>query len=251
MSPRPKRKRKVWRLPFGKGFGPLDVKQEGRERISLHFEEYEAIRMVDYLDMSHEHAASLMNVSRPTFTRIYDKARKKVGQCLVENSVLEFSGGDIELDERWAHCSSCKNYYDHSLHNAEKEACSDCKMPKENHFPLNYEKEEVYVVPCYEQGMDAKVADSFAHCACFAFIGTNSGSTFFQKNPFEMVKSCPAGGLRRFFREWKIQGVWVNDMGRNAADILMQSSIEINYLPEGIKDLKEVLLLLKQKELVM
>ncbi|HKL37266.1 MAG TPA: DUF134 domain-containing protein, partial [Bacteroidales bacterium] len=68
MSPRPKRHRKLGKPPKLMGFKPMGVPMSLSENISVQYEEYEALRLADYEDLSHAEAAQKMNVSRPTFT---------------------------------------------------------------------------------------------------------------------------------------------------------------------------------------
>ena len=63
------------------GFKPFGVPMRELESIRLLYEEFEALRLADYEDLNQEVAAKKMNISRPTFTRLYDKARKKVAKA--------------------------------------------------------------------------------------------------------------------------------------------------------------------------
>lgn len=83
--PRPKRHRRLQKPPVGYGFRPLRNNLDEDQGIQLLFEEYESLRLADYEGHAQEEAALKMNVSRPTFTRIYEAARKKMAQALVEN----------------------------------------------------------------------------------------------------------------------------------------------------------------------
>ncbi len=58
------------------GYKPFGIPRKVLSRLYLHFDEFEAIRLLDYLGMTQAEAADKMNVSRPTLTRIYEKARK-------------------------------------------------------------------------------------------------------------------------------------------------------------------------------
>ena len=107
MSPRPKRFRKLGTPPKLKGFKPIGVPLALTEPISIQFEEYEALRLADYEGLSHLEAAKRMNVSRPTFTRIYEKIRKKLARAFVEGNPLIIEGGDVEFDKEWYRCADC------------------------------------------------------------------------------------------------------------------------------------------------
>jgi len=71
------------------------------------FEEYESIRLIDYENMNQEEAAAHMNISRPTFTRVYKKARKAVAQALVEGKAIIIEGGTFISENYWARCKKC------------------------------------------------------------------------------------------------------------------------------------------------
>ena len=48
-----------------------------------------------------------MNISRPTFTRLYDKARKKIAKAFVEGKAILIQGGSYMTDDYWYRCGDC------------------------------------------------------------------------------------------------------------------------------------------------
>jgi uncharacterized protein len=70
-------------------------------------EEYESIRLVNYENLTQDLAAIKMNVSRPTFTRIYNKALKQIAVSFVEGKAIEIEGGNYQLDKEWYRCKKC------------------------------------------------------------------------------------------------------------------------------------------------
>ena len=96
--PRPKRSRKMFSLPLTEGFKPIGVRVKNTETLILLHEEYEALKLADYNNLSQEEAAKRMNVSRPTFSRIYDKARKTIAKAFVEGKIIIIKGGDFFID---------------------------------------------------------------------------------------------------------------------------------------------------------
>lgn len=94
------------------------------EHISIQYEEYEALRLADYENLSHEEAAKQMNVSRPTFTRIYEKIRKKVAQAFVEGKTILIEGGNVEFDKQWFRCTSCHTVF--HVPEGKKPICTSC-----------------------------------------------------------------------------------------------------------------------------
>jgi PHP family Zn ribbon phosphoesterase len=91
--------------------------------VILKFEEYESIRLVNYELLPQDVAAKQMNVSRPTFTRIYNRALKTIARSFVEGKALEIEGGNYKLDNDWYRCKKCYKLIQ-GIENHVK--CKDC-----------------------------------------------------------------------------------------------------------------------------
>ena len=89
------------------GFKPFGVPMRELESVVLLFEEFEAIRLADYEKLTQEEAAEQMNISRPTFTRLYDKARKNIAKAFVEGKAIFIQGGHYITDDYWFKCFDC------------------------------------------------------------------------------------------------------------------------------------------------
>jgi len=110
--PRIKSPRKVSTLPKVKGFRPFGQELDAEQApIFLHIEEFEAFRLCDYERKNHHEAAALMQISRPTFTRIYALARTKIATAFSEGRSIEIEGGKVYFDSRWHTCESCGCYF--------------------------------------------------------------------------------------------------------------------------------------------
>jgi predicted DNA-binding protein (UPF0251 family) len=105
--PRPKKKRKIDNPPKMQGFKPFGIALCDTEPIIMQYEEYETVKLVIYDDLSQDTAADRMEVSRPTLTRIYNSALKKIGQAFVEGKSIIIDGGDFEFDKDWYKCKKC------------------------------------------------------------------------------------------------------------------------------------------------
>jgi len=104
---RPSKSRKVGDPPAMKGFKPYGMPVFDVEPVKLTFEEYESIRLVNYRMLSQDQAAEEMNVSRPTLTRVYNKALRVIAKALIEGKVLEIEGGNYIMERDWYRCKKC------------------------------------------------------------------------------------------------------------------------------------------------
>lgn len=105
--PRRRRLRKVVAPPGFKGYKPYGTNNISNEYIELLYEEYESIKLADYDLLNHEAAAQLMGISRPTFARIYESARRKIANALVESKEIKAVFGNAVLDKNWFVCNTC------------------------------------------------------------------------------------------------------------------------------------------------
>ncbi len=92
-----KQLRQVYLAPQVAGFRPYGRCKGGAESVALLFDEYEAVRLLDYEGRQQAEAAEIMNISRPTLTRIYMEARKKIATAMVEGRQLEITGGNTDF----------------------------------------------------------------------------------------------------------------------------------------------------------
>ncbi|MDD4656120.1 MAG: DUF134 domain-containing protein [Bacteroidales bacterium] len=114
---RPKNLRRIDTHPLIKGYTPIDFKKNKQHSlVIINLEEYEAIRLCDYESMSQEEASLVMGISRPTFTRIYAHARKKVAKAFTEGKGIVFEGGRVFLDSDWYYCKECEASFNNYLH---------------------------------------------------------------------------------------------------------------------------------------
>ena len=91
--PRPRKCRRVCRLPENEGFQPLRPGAAGQ--VVLTVDEYEALRLIDLEDLSQEDCGDYMGIARTTVQQIYGSARKKLARALVEGLPLRIAGGDF------------------------------------------------------------------------------------------------------------------------------------------------------------
>ena len=111
--PRPMKWRKVCCLPESNRFGPLDSRLIADSIIKMTVDEYETIRLIDLAGYTQEECASQMNVARTTVQGIYNDARKKLAESLVNGKVLLIEGGEYRLcdgKEEFCGCGGCRRH---------------------------------------------------------------------------------------------------------------------------------------------
>lgn len=93
--PRPQRRRRVCSEPEYTEFMPKG--STGYDVVILSTDEYEAIRLVDFEKKTHEQCAQQMDISRTTVTEIYERARFKLADSIVNGKRLVIEGGSYRL----------------------------------------------------------------------------------------------------------------------------------------------------------
>ncbi len=109
--PRRKSPRKIVAPPVFKGYKPFGSSKVCDGEVELLYEEYEAIKLADYDLMPHHEACHLMGISRATFARIYESARRKIASAFVEAKTIKTVYGNVYFDENWFRCNDCENAF--------------------------------------------------------------------------------------------------------------------------------------------
>lgn len=107
--PRPRKRRCVEAVPEITYFKPRGVPLRFLEEVVLTVEELEAIRLKDLENLDGEQAAERMGISRPTFQRVLESARRKVAEALVDGKALRIHGGNFEVVARTLRCAGCQH----------------------------------------------------------------------------------------------------------------------------------------------
>jgi uncharacterized protein len=108
IMPRPRKHRKVKCNPAAYYFKPRAVPLSDLEEIILEIDELESLRLADYQALSHEQAAVQMKISRATFGRIVEKARKKIVDAILNGKAIKISNEMPELLKGKTDIKCCK-----------------------------------------------------------------------------------------------------------------------------------------------
>lgn len=106
---RPQKCRRICGKPEFTSFLP-EQKPEG-EPITLTLDEFEVIRLVDLEKQTHEQTAKQMEIARSTVTEIYETARGKLADSLVNGRRLFIGGGNYRLCDgspSWCYRDGCR-----------------------------------------------------------------------------------------------------------------------------------------------
>lgn len=150
MSPRPFRLKKIRNPPVISGFKPYGNRKSGSkaEILFLNLEEYEALRLCDYEKLNHHQASILMEVSRPTLTRIYSRARQKIAEALVLGKQIIIEGGKIYFDSEWFSCKACGSYFNNPDKQEEIKECPLCRSSNFVNYEQNFDESEESTTRC-------------------------------------------------------------------------------------------------------
>jgi len=95
--PRPCKRRRVRGRPNSYYFKPAGVRKSELDESILTKEEFESIRLKDFLCLDQGESAKKMEISQPTFHRLVLSARKKIADALVNGKSIKIEGCPHEL----------------------------------------------------------------------------------------------------------------------------------------------------------
>lgn len=226
-------------LPLIKGLKAYGWKSDSQSHIHLTLDEVEVIRLLDYLHLNQEEAAPLMNISRPTLTRIYENARKKIAKALIEGKSISISGGQIDFNENWFYCESC-HQTQKELSDSIPEHCPHClslkllsvnqcfntkcyKCKKCEHY---FEKEtQMKIAVPIDQ--DLNLNSHFGQSEQFAFITVNEEKKEIISE--EIYKTINKGhcALSEVLNEMDIELLIAGGIGAKAIEALTDCRIKV------------------------
>ncbi len=123
--PRPRKDRIVDRPPLWTSFKVAGKRKKGSVPVLMSLDEYEAVRLADYEGLEHAEAAKVMDISRPTFTRLIESARKKEALLFIEGKEIRIEGGSIHFKGNIYRCLECGSLTDTDF-DSDLGKCPDC-----------------------------------------------------------------------------------------------------------------------------
>lgn len=103
---RPAKLRYVAQLPGVGFFRPVGVPANVLQGVRLSVEEIESIRLKDLEGLDQEECAQRMHISRPTFHRVIESARRKLADALINGKAIQIEGGNFGLPQSRFRCNN-------------------------------------------------------------------------------------------------------------------------------------------------
>ncbi|MDA3865129.1 MAG: DUF134 domain-containing protein [Salinivirgaceae bacterium] len=199
MAPRKKRCRHILNPPGYSVYRPEGVAHdEAGEAVIVLYEEYEALRLADYALLKHNDAAEKMNVSRSSFARIYESARRKMAKAFVEARPIAFEAG----------CA----YFTKT---------EDATRRQSNNYKKSIQMKEIVAIPS-----DAGVlANHFGHAPEFAFIEIENEKV--KAVDMKLPPEHEPGVIPRWVSENGATTVIAGGMGGKAIELFRQNNINV------------------------
>jgi predicted DNA-binding protein (UPF0251 family) len=101
------------------------------EEVCLSVEEAEAIRLKDLEGLEQEDGAQRMSVSRTTFARVLNSARRKMADALLNGKAIRIEGGNFQMALQRFRCDSGHEWdvpFEVMI-NTPQQLCPTCSTP--------------------------------------------------------------------------------------------------------------------------
>ncbi len=205
--PRRKKCRKVCQMPSMQEFRPVgDIPCESAVILSV--DEFEAIRLIDKQGFSQEECSGYMEVARTTVQTIYNSARKKLADALVDGLPLRIEGGDYQLCdgmEEYCGCGGCQKHRRGQMMKVKEEGQMRIAIP------LDENKQDVCIV--------------LARAPYFLFQD-ESGETIVE-NPAAQAHGGAGVQAAQFLADNGVTSLITVRCGQNAADVFAAAGMKI------------------------
>lgn len=175
------------------------------EAVVLSIDEFEVLRIVDYEKRTHEQCAAQMDVSRTTITEIYERARFKLADCLVNGKRLKIGGGRYRLCDGSA--GSCGR-----------------PCPRAGVAPAHIEKGEhsMRIAVTYENG---NIFQHFGHTAQFKIYDVEDGKVV--RSEVVDTNGSGHGALAGFLVVQKVDQLICGGIGDGAQAALSRMGVKL------------------------
>ncbi len=138
---RPRKERMVDIDPRASYFKPRGIPMIDLQEVRLTIDELEALRLADLNGLSHEKAGKEMGVSRATFGRIVEAARRIVADALIHGKAINVKGGSYKLagtrQRRPFVCGKCEHSWYEPPGTGRPDGCPACGSTRLHRTPVS------------------------------------------------------------------------------------------------------------------
>ena len=188
---RPVKNRIIQSIPTSEGFVPVGYDNHKEyDRVIMTVDEYETIRLIDYSGENPETCAESMGISRSTVTNIYDSARKKISDALINEKILLIEGGNYDISDE------------------------NCKIGS-----IKSDKKITVAVPY----RDGEIVQHFGQCDTFKFYHIVHNNL--ESSEIVSASGYGHGTLVTFLKERKINVLICGGIGAGAQNFLAEDNI--------------------------
>lgn len=222
---RTRNNRVVLQPPRIKGFHPIGNYRQEMAVTNLFLEEYESIRLLDYDALSQVEAAQIMQVSRPTLTRIYQSARNKIAKALVEGTMIKIEGGHAIFSDDWNDCSQCNCRF---------------KINNQNNCPLCHRSvSNLMALPMDHPSEEAAIHPAFAKAPYLMLVGHNNQTSIIENT----LINQPQTGIKvvEMIHKLGVTTIAAYEIGIPVQHKALELGISLVLLPHNIQRIKELL----------
>lgn len=199
--PRPQRCRRVCKEPEYLCFKANTI--DKKDTVVLSVDEYEVIRLVDFEKQSHEQCSLIMDISRTTVTEIYEKARYKLADFIVNGKQLVISGGNYKI------CNGKQNLCINRL------CCKKTKVKKGSNNIMK-------IAVTYDNG---EIFQHFGHTESFKVYEVENGAVV--KTQVVSTNGKGHGALAGVLNDLNADVLICGGIGAGAQNALAQAGIKL------------------------
>ncbi|MDO4650549.1 MAG: DUF134 domain-containing protein [Eubacteriales bacterium] len=212
---RPVKCRRVCAEPEYDGFFPNGI--VSKETITLTVDEYEVIRLVDLEKKTHVKCAAQMGISKTTVTEIYESAREKIAECLVNGKPLMITGGNYYLCGGTSNCG--------------KKRCCESEHISNTFSDLRKGTNMMRIAVTYSDG---NIFQHFGHTEQFKVYDVEDNKVI--NSSIVDTNGQGHGALAGFLFEGKVDVLICGGIGGGAQNALAQAGIKLYGGVQGNAD---------------
>ena len=225
--PRPRKCCYIAQPPAVAGMRPVGGDSVAPEAVTLRYDEYEAIRLIDHQGLTQAAAAERMGISRPTCTRLYDRARRTLAAALRRRAAAAHRRRKglplrtlVPLPALPAHphrntrCPACRRNEDSEI----------LGQPNTTYNPVNTVIMEKIALPTRNGAVD----DHFGHCECYTIFTLDADRRIAGRQTLPAAEGCGCkSDIAPRLHAMGVDVMLAGNMGDGAKNVLQRNGIAV------------------------